>query len=646
MPIPRLAIGCLTALALSAPGCGGAGERPLTAADRALIGTGAVCQALDGISDLRMALANDPEFATGAPFGANIAHRDRLGETQAAAARIVRADPGSRLAVEVAAYQRELGDYADRLDAAADTVHGTFAEANATLEEALTCRGIHVLAHRKVSKTRPLSVAERSGAASAEETAEAKATARSAACAPQARLGSILAGMSLGSPVTIRRLSSHASETALGPADRALRESTLPILGAHADALDAYLALVDDRPTQTDAARGTLEKLQTDLSESLESTQRACLRRQVVEEPEGATTTDARSVVVTVRPKWSGKLDELSPGASGSSGFGSGFLVRARAASGELETFVVTNRHVIDGALEADIIPATADSSTAESSKRAALGASLLFVDPNDDIAILRLDDKARQRLAPISVRLRATPVAEQEGVVAAGFPAVGNRPSFQVTTGVISNAHFDGTDDDVGVTFIQHTAPVDPGNSGGPLLDGQGRVVGINTAKVNGRENTNLAIPTTRILASLARLSRPRAYNANHAQAACDAALAALASPAPAIELTSRFARRLFERTDAIAPSDQPAGESTDASSSAQVVGAPSNPLEAARLRGYELVRRRVDAAGGVAPFTRCQPKGGDQGTYAMSFQTQGGAERTVTLVPEDGELRVGSLR
>jgi hypothetical protein len=53
-----------------------------------------------------------------------------------------------------------------------------------------------------------------------------------------------------------------------------------------------------------------------------------------------------------------------------------------------------------------------------------------------------------------------------------------------------------------------------------------------------------------------------------------------------------------------------------------------------------------RVHADGGVAPFTRCQPRGGDQAAFVMSFQTQGGAERTVTLMPEDGELSVGSLR
>jgi serine protease Do len=54
------------------------------------------------------------------------------------------------------------------------------------------------------------------------------------------------------------------------------------------------------------------------------------------------------------------------------------------------------------------------------------------------------------------------------------------------------------------GEVFLQHTAAVNPGNSGGPRLDAQGHVVGINTIK-SRLENVNIAIPAPAIRKLLA---------------------------------------------------------------------------------------------------------------------------------------------
>jgi len=49
------------------------------------------------------------------------------------------------------------------------------------------------------------------------------------------------------------------------------------------------------------------------------------------------------------------------------------------------------------------------------------------------------------------------------------------------------------------GLSFLQHTAAVNPGNSGGPLLNAQGHVVGLNTTKAK-LENVSFAIPAPAI--------------------------------------------------------------------------------------------------------------------------------------------------
>jgi S1-C subfamily serine protease len=142
-------------------------------------------------------------------------------------------------------------------------------------------------------------------------------------------------------------------------------------------------------------------------------------------------------------------------------GSGTGFIV-SRVGH------VLTNYHVIDdcGGI---------------SSRHGNLEQTLTVIasDPKNDLALLR------QRRLPHTVAIfrAGRPVRPGDGVVVVGFPLRGLLASqANVTTGTISALA--GLKDDT--RFVQMTAPVQPGNSGGPLLDQSGHVVGVVASKLD----------------------------------------------------------------------------------------------------------------------------------------------------------------
>ena len=139
---------------------------------------------------------------------------------------------------------------------------------------------------------------------------------------------------------------------------------------------------------------------------------------------------------------------------------GSGFFV---SAEGDL----VTNNHVIKGCANATI--------TGRGT------AHLVAKDAKNDLALLRLDAKPAEPLKPAA--FRTTPLQLGEAVYVLGFPYAGaldNGVNF--TNGLISSVA--GMDNDT--TEFQMTAAVQPGNSGGPVLDGAGALLGVTVARMN----------------------------------------------------------------------------------------------------------------------------------------------------------------
>lgn len=115
-----------------------------------------------------------------------------------------------------------------------------------------------------------------------------------------------------------------------------------------------------------------------------------------------------------------------------------------------------------------------------------------------------------------IALPLYAGEIDEDLSIVAAGFPGLAGKPSWQLTRGSISNARVDVDAHERASRIIQHTASIDPGSSGGPLLlknaEGKYEILGINTWKAFYREGVGLAIGKEDVQAFLTTLTSPKA--------------------------------------------------------------------------------------------------------------------------------------
>lgn len=164
---------------------------------------------------------------------------------------------------------------------------------------------------------------------------------------------------------------------------------------------------------------------------------------------------------------WRGPLGPLPrPGA------GTGFLI-------DSEGHILTNHHVVDGA----------ERITVKLADGRSLRGRLVGSDPDTDIALLKIDSPAPLPYAVLgdSDRLR----------VGEWVSAIGNPLAYEhtVTVGVVSfigRKLFDSSLDN----YIQTDAAINFGNSGGPLINARGEVVGISTAMSRQATSIGFAIP------------------------------------------------------------------------------------------------------------------------------------------------------
>jgi S1-C subfamily serine protease len=169
-------------------------------------------------------------------------------------------------------------------------------------------------------------------------------------------------------------------------------------------------------------------------------------------------------------------------------GMGSGLVIAS-------DGLIMTNSHVIAGA--ADITVTSADGQRGK--------ARVLGDDPHTDIAILRSDEPLK---APALDFFDSRKLKRGQLVVALGNP-LGFEQT--VTSGIVSalgrsmRSSTGRLIDDV----IQTDAALNPGNSGGPLVDAKGRVIGINTAVIRGAQGICFSVAANTALDVLTQVLR-----------------------------------------------------------------------------------------------------------------------------------------
>lgn len=179
--------------------------------------------------------------------------------------------------------------------------------------------------------------------------------------------------------------------------------------------------------------------------------------------------------------------------------------VRAGAGSGTgffiAENVIVTNVHVIGYAEEATVHTERGDESVAR----------VAHADTRRDVALL-VPKRLRKR--PLSIE-RAEPGVGDE-VYAIGHPL---GLELTVTRGIVSARRVVE-----GVAYIQTDAALNPGNSGGPLLDARGAVVGVSTMVRRGGQNLGFALPIGELWTALEEVRRDPDRKATYRCKECEA--------------------------------------------------------------------------------------------------------------------------
>jgi S1-C subfamily serine protease len=173
---------------------------------------------------------------------------------------------------------------------------------------------------------------------------------------------------------------------------------------------------------------------------------------------------------------------------------GSGFLVDRRGD-------ILTNYHVIDGAARSGGV-------TVEFEGNLVRNANVVAVDPNDDLAVLRVVMRSLPPVRPLLLG-DSTSVRVGDPTLAIGNPFGVDRT---LTSGIVSALQHEiqASDGRTIDNVIQTDQPPDAGNSGGPLLDGDGRVIGVNSQIVaaGGGQRVAFAVPIDTALSVLASVN------------------------------------------------------------------------------------------------------------------------------------------
>jgi S1-C subfamily serine protease len=157
---------------------------------------------------------------------------------------------------------------------------------------------------------------------------------------------------------------------------------------------------------------------------------------------------------------------------------GTGFFISS-------DGYLVTAAHVVSDALSADSLVATANDGTRYVAQRIA------YCDKEADIAIVKFDCRSVPYLDPDTVE-----ADEGQSILVIGSP---KRLAGTISTGIVSAVR-EGA--------IQISAPISPGSSGSPVLNKDGRVIGVAVGFLEEGQNLNFAVPLTEIWRAMQAVS------------------------------------------------------------------------------------------------------------------------------------------
>lgn len=166
----------------------------------------------------------------------------------------------------------------------------------------------------------------------------------------------------------------------------------------------------------------------------------------------------------------------------GSKGLGSGFIINE-------EGYLVTNAHVVEGENSGDLTVTVYENGPHGLEKTDYPKILIIAYSGRNDLAVLKIDPKEPRKFTAVPI---GDSVATQQGqkVFAFGSPLGLSRTTAEGNISVKAQGKEDGF-------YIQHTAPITHGNSGGPLFNLRGEVVGVNSQGAEGGGNIGFAIPS-----------------------------------------------------------------------------------------------------------------------------------------------------
>lgn len=153
--------------------------------------------------------------------------------------------------------------------------------------------------------------------------------------------------------------------------------------------------------------------------------------------------------------------------------------------------FFATNYHVVEGATKITVRGVNGNYIQK-------FDASIVIFDKNNDLAILKVNTENTSCFENIPYAIKNEIRQVGESVFVLGYPLMATMgEEIKLTSGIISSkSGYDGN-----VTTYQVTAPIQPGNSGSPMFDKNGNIIGIINAKHLGAENVSYAIKSSYLI-------------------------------------------------------------------------------------------------------------------------------------------------